>query len=267
MKLVRYVNEVGKVQFGCLHENERITVLAGDPFQEFSDTGITANVDQLLAPVQPRDIFCIGLNYRRHAEEGNLPIPEYPVVFMKNSGSVQHPGQPILLPSHLKSEAVDYECELAVILKKECYNVTKAAAMEYVLGFTCANDVSARDWQSQYGGGQWCRGKTFATFCPLGPCILTVDEVQAPIALDIQTTINGQIMQDCNTSDMIFDIPTIIEFLSGSTRLAPGTVILTGTPHGVGFAKKPPRFLQPGDEVCVTIERIGELTNPVLSEP
>jgi 2-keto-4-pentenoate hydratase/2-oxohepta-3-ene-1,7-dioic acid hydratase in catechol pathway len=266
MKLVRYKNESGNIQFGCQHEDGTITVLAGDPFQEFSDTGIKARMVKLLSPVHPTDIFCIGLNYRRHAEEGNFPIPDYPIVFMKNTGSVQHPGDPIRLPSHLKSEAVDYECELAVILKRECYNVSKERAMDYVLGFTCANDVSARDWQAKYGGGQWCRGKTFATFCPLGPCILTPDEVDSPISLKIQTSINGEIMQDWNTNDMIFDVPALIEFLSGSTRLAPGTVILTGTPHGVGFARKPPRFLQAGDEVRVTIEGIGTLSNPVTIE-
>lgn len=272
MKLVRYKNESGNTQFGCQHADGSVTVLAGDPFHEFSDTGIKASVVKLLSPIHPTDIFCIGLNYRRHAEEGNLPVPEHPVVFMKNTGSIQNPGDPILLPSHLKSEAVDFECELAVILKRECYNVSKETAMDYVLGFTCANDVSARDWQIKYGGGQWCRGKTFATFCPLGPCIVTPDEIvssdepASPIELSIRTTINGQVMQDWNTNDMIFDVPSIVAFLSGSTRLAPGTIILTGTPHGVGFARKPPRFLQPGDEVKVTIEKIGTLCNPVSME-
>ena len=196
-----------------------------------------------------------------------MPIPEFPVVFMKNTGSVQNPGDPIQLPTHLRSHAVDFECELAVILKRECTNVSKSQAMDFVLGFTCANDVSARDWQTKFGGGQWCRGKTFATFCPLGPCITTVDEFTDPSNLRIQTTINGETMQDWTTSDMIFDIPSLIEFLSGSTRLAPGTVILTGTPHGVGFARNPPRFLTEGDVVSVTIEGIGTLTNPVVAEP
>jgi 2-keto-4-pentenoate hydratase/2-oxohepta-3-ene-1,7-dioic acid hydratase in catechol pathway len=272
MKLVRYKNESGKIQFGCQHPDGTTTVLAGDPFQDFTDTGIRANVLKILSPVLPSDIFCIGLNYRRHAQEGNFAVPEYPVVFMKNTGSVQHPGDPILLPTHLRSEAVDFECELAVIIKKECYNVPKEQAMDYVLGFTCANDVSARDWQTKFGGGQWCRGKTFATFCPLGPCIVTTDEIKDlakdrnGISLRIQTDVSGETMQDWNTNDMIFDIPSLIEFLSGSTRLIPGTVILTGTPHGVGFARKPPRFLQPGDTVQVTIEGIGTLSNPVMSE-
>jgi 2-keto-4-pentenoate hydratase/2-oxohepta-3-ene-1,7-dioic acid hydratase in catechol pathway len=185
---------------------------------------------------------------------------------MKNSGTLQNPGDPIVLPRRLNSDAVDYECELAVVLKKECYNVSKAIALDYVLGYTCANDVSARDWQMKYGGSQWCRGKTFATFCPLGPCLVTADEIKNPNALGIRTILNGQKMQDWNTDDMIFDVPTLIEFLSGSTRLAAGTVILTGTPHGVGGARKPPVFLQPGDTVTIEIDGIGALTNPVVAE-
>jgi 2-keto-4-pentenoate hydratase/2-oxohepta-3-ene-1,7-dioic acid hydratase in catechol pathway len=135
-----------------------------------------------------------------------------------------------------------------------------------VLGYTCANDVSARDWQIKRGGGQWCRGKTFATFCPLGPCLVTPDEIPDPNQLAIKTVLNGSIMQDWNTNDMIFDVPRLIEFLSGSTRLEPGTVVLTGTPHGVGAARKPPVFLQDGDQVTIEIEKIGALQNPVRSE-
>jgi 2-keto-4-pentenoate hydratase/2-oxohepta-3-ene-1,7-dioic acid hydratase in catechol pathway len=135
-----------------------------------------------------------------------------------------------------------------------------------VLGYTCANDVSARDWQMNGGGGQWCRGKTFATFCPLGPCIVTTDEIPNPNALSIRTILNGQVMQDWNTNDMIFDVPTLIAFLSASTKLLPGTVILTGTPHGVGAARKPPVFLKAGDSVTISIEKIGDLTNPVIDE-
>jgi 2-keto-4-pentenoate hydratase/2-oxohepta-3-ene-1,7-dioic acid hydratase in catechol pathway len=135
-----------------------------------------------------------------------------------------------------------------------------------VLGYTCANDVSARDWQKHAGGGQWCRGKTFDTFCPLGPVLVTADEIPNPNALSIKTVLNGQVMQDWNTNDMIFDVPTLIEFLSGSTTLMPGTVILTGTPHGVGMARTPPVWLADGDTVSVEIEKIGTLTNPVRLE-
>lgn len=267
MKIVRFLNANGSIEWGHLHADGHATLLAGDPFGTCIDTGAPAAIDKLLAPVEPRDIFCIGLNYRKHAAEGNQPIPEYPVVFMKNSGSVQNPNDPITLPRHLGSTKVDYECELAVVLGKECYNVSREEALDYVLGYTCANDVSARDWQMQWGGSQWCRGKTFATFCPLGPCLVTRDEIPNPNALRIRTTLNGQVMQDWTTEDMIFDVPSLIAFLSGSTRLAPGTVILTGTPHGVGAARKPPVYLQPGDLVVVDIERIGALSNPVIEEP
>lgn len=266
MKIIRYQTSAGETGHGRQQANGTVTRLAGDLFGELTDTGEVVQVAKLLAPVEPRDIICIGLNYRKHAAEGNQPIPEWPVVFMKNSGALQHPGDPIVLPRHLKSDAVDYECELAVVLKKECHNVSRDHALDYVLGYTCANDVSARDWQMKYGGSQWCRGKTFATFCPLGPCLVTRDEIPNPNALGIRTILNGQTMQDWNTNDMIFDVPTLIEFLSGSTRLAPGTVILTGTPHGVGGARKPPVFLQHGDKVTIEIDGIGALTNPVLAE-
>jgi 2-keto-4-pentenoate hydratase/2-oxohepta-3-ene-1,7-dioic acid hydratase in catechol pathway len=266
MKIVRFEDPTGLTGLGRLHDDGTVTRLDGDVFQAPRDTGESVAVGRLLAPVQPTDILCIGLNYRRHAAEGNQPVPEHPVVFMKNLGTVQDPGRPIVLPRRLRSDAVDYECELAVVIRRRCHNVPRAEALSYVLGYTCANDVSARDWQMKWGGGQWCRGKTFATFCPLGPCLTTPDEIPDPNALAIKTVLNGQVMQDWTTSDMIFDVPTLIEFLSGSTVLLPGTVILTGTPHGVGGARKPPVFLQPGDTVTVEIERIGALTNPVAEE-
>jgi 2-keto-4-pentenoate hydratase/2-oxohepta-3-ene-1,7-dioic acid hydratase in catechol pathway len=156
---------------------------------------------------------------------------------------------------------------LAVVIGKRCKNVSRDKALDYVLGYTCANDVSARDWQKDFGGSQWCRGKTFDTFCPLGPCLVTADEIPNPNALAIKTVLNGEVMQDWNTDDMIFDVPTLIEFLSGSTTLLPGMVILTGTPHGVGMARKPPVWLKSGDRLTIEIERIGALTNPVLDEP
>jgi 2-keto-4-pentenoate hydratase/2-oxohepta-3-ene-1,7-dioic acid hydratase in catechol pathway len=266
MKIIRYEDHQGRVQFGQLHPDESLTRLEGDPFSGVVDTREPATVARRRAPIQPTDILGIGLNYRRHAEEGKQAVPEYPVLFMKNVGAVQDPDAPILLPRRLRSDAVDYECELAVVIGKPCRNVAREAALQYVLGYTCANDVSARDWQIKWGGGQWCRGKTFATFCPLGPCLVTPDEIPDPNALHIRTTLNGQTMQDWTTADMIFDVPTLIAFLSGSTLLLPGTVILTGTPHGVGAARKPPVFLQPGDHVSIEIERIGTLHNPVEAE-
>ena len=221
------------------------TRLSGEIFGSFSDTGNRVE-GRLLAPIQPSAILCIGLNYKKHAAESNLPLPKLPVLFMKTPGTVQDPEAPILLPRRLRSDKVDYECELAVVIGRTAKNVPRANALSHVLGYTCANDVSARDWQKDGGGGQWCRGKSFDTFSPLGPVLVTTDELPNPNALGISTRVNGETMQDWNTSDMIFDVPTIIEFLSSSTTLLPGTVILTGTPHGVGMARTPPPLARRG---------------------
>ncbi len=265
MKISRLQLSDNTTCFAQQTEDGTFLRLEGDLFTGLSET--TEQVSgKLLAPLQPVDILCIGLNYRRHAEEGKAAIPENPVLFMKTSTAAQNPGDPIVLPRKLNSDKVDYECELAVVIGKTCHNVSKADALNYVLGYTCANDVSARDWQKNGGGGQWCRGKTFATFCPLGPCLVTADEISNPNSLSIRTVLNGEVMQDWNTDDMIFDVPTLIEFLSASTVLAAGTVILTGTPHGVGFARTPPVFLQDGDSVSIEIEKLGTLTNPVVAE-
>ena len=266
MRIVRFKDDQDNIRYGCQHEDGSVTLIEGDIYGNFSDSGQAAQVKKLLAPIAPVDIYCIGLNYIRHAQEGNNPKPEHPVVFTKSSAILNHPGDPIELPRTLRSDEVDYECELAVVIGKPCKNATKSNALDFVLGYTCGNDVSARDWQSKWGGGQWCRGKTFDTFAPLGPCLVTTDEIPNPNQLSIKTVLNGEAMQDWNTDDMIFDVPTLIEFLSGSTTLLPGTVILTGTPHGVGAARKPPVFLKPGDSVTIEIEKIGALTNPVIEE-
>jgi 2-keto-4-pentenoate hydratase/2-oxohepta-3-ene-1,7-dioic acid hydratase in catechol pathway len=266
MKIIRYQNTHGKIFYGAeLPSGERFR-LEGDIFSEHHVTNERAQIAKLLAPVAPAAFLCIGLNYKRHAAESGLPAPQFPVLFLKCLNALQHPDDPILIPRRLRSEEVDYECELAVVIGRSCKNVRRADALEYVLGYTCANDVSARDWQIKHGGGQWCRGKSFDTFAPLGPCLVTRDEIPNPNALGIGTTLNGEKVQDWNTNDMIFDVPALIEFLSGSTTLLPGTVILTGTPHGVGMARKPPRWLKPGDRVTIEIEKIGALTNPVALE-
>jgi 2-keto-4-pentenoate hydratase/2-oxohepta-3-ene-1,7-dioic acid hydratase in catechol pathway len=266
VKIVRFLDDAGTVGFGCQQADGSVTRLDGDLFGDYQDTGEAVTVSKLLAPVAPIDIVCVGLNYRKHAAEGNQPIPEYPIVFMKTSSAVQHPGDPIVLPRKLASDAVDYECELVVIIGRECLNATRENALDFVLGYTCGNDVSARDWQLKKGGSQWCRGKTFATFAPMGPCLVTADEIPNPNSLGIRTILNGEVMQDWNTDDMIFDVPTLIEFLSGSTVLSAGTVIFTGTPHGVGGARKPPVFLKDGDTCTIEIDGIGALTNPVVDE-
>jgi 2-keto-4-pentenoate hydratase/2-oxohepta-3-ene-1,7-dioic acid hydratase in catechol pathway len=266
MNIIRYLDRAGRTHYGREGVDGTRHRIDGDVFGTFSVTSDRADVAHLLAPVAPAQILGIGLNYRRHAEETKAKIPEYPILFFKGVNATQNPGGPIVIPGHLPSTEVDYECELAVVIGKPCKNVSRDRALDYVLGYTCANDVSARDWQIKRGSGQWCRGKTFDTFAPLGPRLVTADDIPNPNALGIATILNGVRVQDSTTADMIFDVPRLIEFLSGSTTLVPGTVILTGTPQGVGMAAIPPRWLQPGDVVTVEIERIGQLTNPVAAE-
>ncbi len=267
MKIIRYLDSSGRAHAGSEQTDGSALRIEGDVYGEHRVTSERADVRKLLAPIVPSQILCIGLNYRQHAEETKAKIPERPILFVKGINTLQHPGDPILLPQHLRSDEVDYECELAVVIGRAGKNIPRARALEHVLGYTCANDVSARDHQIRLGGGQWCRGKFFDTFAPLGPRLVTADEIPNPNALAISTTLNGERVQGSNTSDMIFDVPAIIEYLSGSTTLVPGTVILTGTPQGVGMATKPtPRWLRPGDTVTIEIEKIGALTNPVMLE-
>lgn len=266
MKIVRYQNAAGEIRWGELKEDREVERLEGTLFGALTQAGESEKPAKILAPLVPAAILCIGLNYRRHAAESGAAIPERPILFVKGPNTLQNPGDPILLPTHCPSEEVDYECELAVVIGKTCKNVGRERALDYVLGYTCANDVSARDWQLKKGGGQWCRGKFFDTFGPLGPCLVTTDDIPNPNELGIRTILNGETVQDWNTRDMIFDVPALIEFLSGSTTLLPGTVILTGTPHGVGMAVRPPRWLKPGDRVTIEIDGIGRLSNPVEAE-
>ena len=215
------------------------------------------------APVpRPGKLICIGLNYRDHAAESNMAIPRQPVVFSKFSTAVIAPGEPVVLPA--TSTQVDYEAELAVIIGRRAKEVSRERALDYVLGYTCFNDISARDFQ--FADGQWQRGKSCDTFAPMGPTIVTTGEVPDPHKLSIKLVLNGQAMQDSNTDQFIFGIPQLIEFLSQTITLEPGDVIATGTPPGVGFARKPPVFLQPGDKMEVVIEKVGSLGNSVARE-
>ncbi len=265
MKIIRFQDPSGHVHYGKPVSPTSARLIEGDIYGTYSVTEQVVLVEKLLAPVVPTSILCIGLNYRFHAEETGAKIPEHPVLFMKAVNALNHPGDAIVIPKVAPNE-VDYECELAVVIKQSAKNVSPEEALSFVLGYTCANDVSARRWQKHGGGNQWCRGKSFDTFCPLGPCLVTGDEIPNPNDLKIKTVINERTMQDWTTADMIFDVPTLISFLSQSTTLLPGTVILTGTPQGVGFARTPPVFLQEGDEVTIEIEKIGALTNPVHCE-
>jgi 2-keto-4-pentenoate hydratase/2-oxohepta-3-ene-1,7-dioic acid hydratase in catechol pathway len=267
MRIIRYLDPGDHVKHAFEYPDGSAIELEGDILSGLRSLDRPAEVRKILAPIAPSQILGIGLNYRRHAEETRAKIPDFPVLFGKGLNALQNPGDPILIPTHLPSKEVDYECELAVVIKKACKNVSRRDALRFVLGYTCANDVSARDWQKKKGSGQWSRGKSFDSFCPLGPCLVTADEIPDPSVLAIRTMLNGETVQDCNTGDMIFDVPALIEFLSGSTTLLAGTVILTGTPHGVGMAAVPPRWLAPGDIVSVEIERIGILTNPIQWEP
>ena len=262
VKLIRHLTPSGPA-YGALQPDGSVHAVSGDLATGFADTGRKVTAGKRLAPIVPSTIICIGLNYARHAAEGGKPPPERPIWFMKLPGTLQNPGDPILIPGRQPSTQVDYEAELAIVLGRECRNVSRADAFRHVLGYACANDVSARDWQREWGGGQWNHAKGFDTFCPLGPVLVTTDELPDPGNLRIRSILNGQVMQDSSTSDMIFDVPAIIEFLSADKTLPAGTLILTGTPEGVGFARKPPVWLKPGDTIAIDIERIGTLTNPV----
>ena len=251
MKIIRHLDPQGRITHSELQADGTALLLKGDLFNGLQSTGKKAEVTKLLAPLNPIQIIAIGLNYRRHATEMNSKFPEHPILFFKSISSLQNPEDPILLPRHLRSDRVDYECELAVVIGRDCKNVSASKAFDYVAGYTCANDVSARDWQKNAGGGQWCRGKTFDSFCPIGPCLVTPDEIPDPQNLKIRTLLNGEAVQDWSTNDMIFNVAQIIEFLSGSTTLPAGTVILTGTPGGAGHTMKPPVYLKAGDVVSV----------------
>jgi 2-keto-4-pentenoate hydratase/2-oxohepta-3-ene-1,7-dioic acid hydratase in catechol pathway len=266
MRIIRCLDQNGVTRLAVQQDQTNALAIEGDLFGSFKVTDERIEIKKILAPLKPEAILCIGLNYRAHAEETRSALPEYPILFMKHPASVQNPLDPIELPRTLRSDRVDYECELAVVIGKAARNVSEENALDYVFGYTCANDVSARDWQKHGGGGQWCRGKTFDTFCPLGPVLVTRDEVPNPNALAIRTTLNGEVLQDSNTSDMIFNVPALVSYLSKSTTLTPGTVILTGTPQGVGMARDPRIFLKEGDTISIEIEGIGTLTNPVVAE-
>src|SRR5579859_4034654 len=263
MKLIRYLDPAGKIQYAAEQPGGSFLRLDGDPFGTSRLTQESASIAQILAPVVPVQIWCIGQNYRRHADEVGMSSGDFPVVFAKGANTLQGPDAPISVPTHAGTDELDYEGELVVVIGKACKDVSRARALDFVAGYTCGNDVSARDWQLKKGGSQWCRGKSFDTFAPIGPCLITPESLADPSGLAIKTTVNGRVLQDGNTRDMVRDVPALIEFLSQSTTLLPGTAIFTGTPHGVGMAQNPPLWLKDGDVVSVTIEKIGTLTNTV----
>jgi acylpyruvate hydrolase len=227
------------------------------------DLGLDLADVRLLAPLpQPGKIICIGQNYLEHAKESNDSKAPYPIIFAKYNNAIIGPGEPIVIPSEVKKP--DYEGELAVVIGRRGRNIPETEALNYVGGYMALNDVSARDWQNRTS--QWVIGKTCDTFCPIGPVLVTSDEIPNPQDLHLRTSINGEEMQNGYTGDMIFPVAVLIADMSRVMTLEPGDVIATGTPPGVGFARVPPRWLRPGDVVRIEIENVGILENPVVAE-
>jgi 2-keto-4-pentenoate hydratase/2-oxohepta-3-ene-1,7-dioic acid hydratase in catechol pathway len=249
MKICRVEISGGNVERGLIVDNV-VYKLEGDALKPGAKIGALENV-RLKCPAQPGKVVCVGLNYRDHAKEMGLPLPENPILFLKPSTSVIGPGDKIIYPP--QSQRVDYEGELGVVISRRCRNVKPEESAAYILGYTCVNDVTARDLQAK--DGQWTRAKGFDSFAPIGPW---VESELDPSNLKIQTILNGKVVQDSNTSNLIFNVPTLVAFISGVMTLEPGDVIATGTTSGIGP-------MNPGDKVTVSIEGIGELSNTIAS--
>ena len=274
MKLITYSTGGGEPRVGYV-EDDHVTPLGGSSMLEYVEHGrstdrqpggkaVALGEVRLHAPIsRPEKIVAIGLNYEDHAAETGAEIPEKPVVFTKYPNTIVGPGEPIRIPPI--AEQIDYEAELAVVIGRTARNVPESEALEYVFGYANANDVSARDLQFSEGG-QWTRSKSLDTFMPLGPFVVTRDEVPDPQSLSIRATLNGEVVQDGTTSKMIFSVAELVAFLSTGMTLVPGDVIITGTPPGVGMARDPQLWMKPGDEVSIEIEGLGTLTNPVEAE-
>jgi 2-keto-4-pentenoate hydratase/2-oxohepta-3-ene-1,7-dioic acid hydratase in catechol pathway len=260
MRIARFVSSDGQTYAGRLTDEHTAQPLMSDLFGplEFADEPVT--VDRLLPPVEPPNILAIGRNYRGHIAETGARTPGEPLVFLKPTTSLLAPGGEIILPARAPDE-VDFEAELAIVVGRTARQVSERTALEYVLGYTCANDVSARDCQRN--DKQWSRGKGFDTFCPLGPWLVTADQLD-PNNCSIRSRLNGQVMQESNTGNMMHSCAGLLSYLSHHFTLLPGTVILTGTPEGVGFARQPPVFLRAGDRIEIEIEGIGTLANTVV---
>ena len=266
---------LGERRFAALVEDDAVRPLegiaelgCGTPSEVLADPPLSDQrvplADVTLLPVvpDPGKIVCVGLNYRAHVEEGVYDVPDYPALFSKFAETLVAHGQPVLVPP--ESEAVDFEAELAFVIGREARRVGGDAALAAVGGYTLANDVSMRDYQ--YKTHQWLPGKNWASSTPVGPFLVTPDEVGDPHSLDISLELNGKRMQEANTSQFIFDIPTLVATISEFIPLSPGDVVLTGTPSGVGYRREPKVLLRDGDRMVVEIERVGRLENPVASE-
>jgi 2-keto-4-pentenoate hydratase/2-oxohepta-3-ene-1,7-dioic acid hydratase in catechol pathway len=279
MKLVSFSTADGKIRPGSLLEEAGLVVdltAAG-----FADTTAVLSAGfisvakpaaypayklsdvRLHAPIaNPPRVFAIGLNYREHAIESKLALPKFPVVFFKMSTAIVGPGENIVLPKN--STQPDYEAELAFVIGKGGYRIPASAWHEHVYGYTIVNDVSARD--IQLSTSQWSLAKSFPTFCPMGPAIVTIDEIADPHKLAISLSIDGEVLQNSTTNELVFSIPELVEYISSITPLLPGDVVSTGTPSGVGMGRTPQRWLKPGESVTVNVEGLGSLTNPVVAE-
>jgi 2-keto-4-pentenoate hydratase/2-oxohepta-3-ene-1,7-dioic acid hydratase in catechol pathway len=262
MKLARLLTDDGRQVVGRLHDERTAQPLVGELFGELAFAAQSVPVRGLLPPVDPPNIFAIGRNYRAHAAETGARLPEQPLIFQKATTALLGHGETIRLPPSAPDE-VDFEAELAIVIGRRARRVSEAAALDFVLGYACANDVSARDCQRN--DKQWTRAKSFDTFCPLGPWLVTAEELD-PGRCAIRSRLNGRLMQDGCTRDMVFSCQALVSYLSHQFTLLPGTVILTGTPEGVGMARQPPVFLRDGDQIEVEIEGIGVLSNPVARE-
>ena len=258
MKIERIITPEGQTIQATPNGDGTWTGLTGDISSGFTPTGETFSQGKRLTPYLPKAILGIGANYRGLFKD--KPLPEYPVVFFKQHNALQDPEGPIVLPRvAITAENVKFEGELAVVIGRGGKNICKEDAMDHVFGYTIANDVSASDWQRERVGNQWCKGKGFDTFCPLGPTLVTADEISDPANLRIITRVNGEELQNESVSDMCFSIPELIAFLSAGHTLCPGDLILTGTPPGA-------RFMTPGETVDITIDGIGHLRNSTIEE-
>ena len=262
MKIVRFMTDAGKVTTGSVENTlDEARVIEGDIFAGYEVTGSVEKIAKLMAPIAPVNIMALGLNYGKHADETGIKKPESPVMFIKTTNTVIGHGDNIVLPEAGPDE-VDYEVELVIVIGKTCRHVSQDEAIDYAFGYTVGNDVSARDCQLREDT-QWARGKSFDTFCPLGPWIETDID---PENVGIKSVLNGETMQESNTNMLIFPCAELISYISRIATLRPGTVIMTGTPSGVGFKRQPPVFLRDGDTIEMTVEGIGTLSNPVVAE-
>jgi len=276
MKLVSFSTAEGRVRPGFLMEETGVVFdLSPSGFATALDVIAHGKAPAMAASKHPLDqvklyapllnpprIFAIGLNYRDHAAEAKMTIPTTPVVFFKLQSAIIGPGEPIMLPK--ASTQPDYEAEFAFVIGKGGYRIPASEWREHVYGYTIVNDVSARD--VQFATSQWTMAKSFPTFCPIGPAIVTADEIPDPHNLAIGLTIDGVVYQSSNTRELVFKIPELIEYLSSITPLLPGDIVSTGTPGGVGMGRTPKRWLKPGETVTITVEGVGSLTNPVVAE-